>query len=230
MELRDVIGMVPYGKYNDRVSIAASRLRTAKYMIDVEAKIQALYIGGKRGKLASINKLKSDAGILATGVSVNSMDNFTRPHFINERLPTSQITPALYYLGGGPIETINSKSYREQPINDIFTLIPIDKQHNCENGISEHLLSALHEYVYDKNTRATTAVEIERVYNIFLGRMWNSHAKDTFGIDLPSKGINTPKLHSKEKQALAYYAPIAAGDLFPGPLIDILWGRCRKGI
>ena len=36
-----------------------------------------------------------------------------------------------------------------KPINDFFSLIPIDKQHNDENGMIDHLFFAIEEYVFE---------------------------------------------------------------------------------
>ena len=58
MEQRDVLGLVPYGKYDDRTCIASSQLRTTQYMMDVEAKIQALYKEGKRGNATRAYEIK----------------------------------------------------------------------------------------------------------------------------------------------------------------------------
>lgn len=129
-----------------------------------------------------------------------------------------QPTPALYDLGRGPLEMEN-----HLPINDFFSLIPIDKQHNCENGMCDHIFDVVREYIYDKTIVGGTTKTAEAIYQTFEDRLKNSYAFDTFGIDLPSKGLKTEKLHSKEKQALMYYAPIAAGDLLPKPVVDYLW-------
>ena len=49
-----------------------------------------------------------------------------------------QDEPALYHLGSGPGEMLDN-----EPINDIFSAIPIDKQHQCENGMIIHVHEAL---------------------------------------------------------------------------------------
>ena len=58
-------------------------------------------------------------------------------------------------------------------------------------------------------------------------RLRNECTKDTFdcGFILPSNGLETLRLHSKEKEALMYFMPIAAGDLLPLPIVDFLWGE-----
>ena len=76
-------------------------------------------------------------------------------------------------------------------LSDIFELFFTDKQHQEENGMIMHIHDSLRIIIEERETVSTSA------WDQYLARFHGSLMNDIYGLDLPSRGWGTPRLHSK---------------------------------
>lgn len=83
-----------------------------------------------------------------------------------------------------------------------------------------HLFTCLEERLNDCDDDG------ERKWLTFKSRLSSKLMHDTYGIDLPTSGLDSMNMHSKEREALFLMAPAAAHGLFGDEVEQFLWGKC----
>lgn len=76
-------------------------------------------------------------------------------------------------------------------LTDIFELFFTDKQHQDENGLMVHIHDGLQLILQER-----LSVPTEN-WDIYLSRFHGLEMNSVYGVELPSRGWGTPKLHSK---------------------------------